>query len=161
MSSTFAAVLRALGQEETGQEGTGKAHQTSPSLPLTSAQDVKLTRATYQLFLNKTKTHKSIAAPSKSSRPKAQDLRPAPIKRKPDLSLGRTLDLEDQRLKLMPAQTNKELVFAHASGILPTQYAIMRNIMKELNVRMGWNKEEERGGFQFIDFAAGYGAAAW
>lgn len=61
----------------------------------------------------------------------------------------------------MPGQTNKELVFAHATGVMPAQYAIMRNIMKELHEKMGWKKEEERGGFQFLDFAAGYGAGAW
>ena len=61
----------------------------------------------------------------------------------------------------MPAQTNKELVFAHASAQIPGQYAIMRNIMRELKLRTGWNEEDNIGDIQFIDFAAGYGAGAW
>ena len=84
-----------------------------------------------------------------------------PIKRTPRHDIGKSLDLDSQPLKLMPAQTNKELVFAHASGQMPAQYAIMRNIMRELQSRSGWNTEENKGDLQFMDFAAGYGAGAW
>lgn len=63
----------------------------------------------------------------------------------------------------MPSRTTKELVYAHAAGYMPTQYAILRNLMREVKMRTGWGEEEgdEKGGVQIVDFGSGYGAGAW
>lgn len=132
-------------------------------------------RATFKLFLNSPNpdpTQLSLPKPDPlrpnssaiAANPKRANLLPEPVKRKPKPLTGETLDLTQQPLKLMPRETNKELVLAHASGLLPTHYAVMRSVMQELKKRTGWTDSTEGadyGGLQFVDFSAGYGAAAW
>lgn len=83
------------------------------------------------------------------------------MKQKPPKK-GITLDLDAQPLKLIPSTATPTLVYAHAAGQMPTQYAIMRNVFRELRTRLGWQEGEEgEGGIQIIDWNAGYGPAAW
>jgi hypothetical protein len=143
--------------------------------PRCAEENPKVLRESYKLFLNTPvpdPTKLSFPKPDPfrpntsaiAANPKRANLLPPPVKRKPKPLTGATLDLTQQPLKLMPRETTKELVFAHASGLLPTHYAVMRNVMQELKKRTGWTEEvegEEQGGLQFVDFSAGYGAAAW
>lgn len=133
----------------------------------------KVLRSAYKLFLNSPVTDPTKLRlpapdplrPNRDPRPGRANLLPAPAKLQNNGNhlKGMTLDLAHQPLKLMPRDTTKELVLAHASGQLPTQYAVLRNIMEELKKRTGWldEPEEQQGGLQFVDFSAGYGAANW
>jgi ribosomal protein RSM22 (predicted rRNA methylase) len=122
-----------------------------------------LTKRCFQLFLPapdaKSRDPQALPPPKKSA---STNLVPRDVaKQKATSKTGRVLDLTLQPLKLMPRQTTPELVLAHAAAELPSQYAVMRTIMRELQSRNGWDAPGAEGRIQIVDFAAGYGATAW
>lgn len=122
-----------------------------------------LTKRAFQLFLPapdaQHRDPQALPPPKKSA---STNLVPRDVaKQKVTSRTGRVLDLTLQPLKLMPRQTTPELVLAHAAAELPSQYAVMRTIMRELQSRNGWDAPGAEGGLQIVDFAAGYGATAW
>lgn len=122
-----------------------------------------LTKRCYNLFLPppdiRHKHPQAIRPPKPSASTNLVPLDPS--KRKQTGRTGSILDLTLQPLRVMPRQTTKELIVAHAAAELPTQYAILRTLMRELQTRYGWDALESQGRIQIVDFAALYGAAAW
>lgn len=122
-----------------------------------------LTKRCYNLFLPppdiRHKHPQAIRSPKPSASTNLVPLDPS--KRKQTGRTGSILDLTLQPLRVMPRQTTKELVVAHAAAELPTQYAILRTLMRELQSRYGWDAPENQGRIQIVDFAALYGASAW
>lgn len=122
-----------------------------------------LTKRCFQLFLPppdvRRRNPQALAAPKRSA---STNLVPRdPAKQKVTSAAGRVLDLTLQPLKAMPRQTTAELVVAHAAAELPTQYAVLRTLMREVQSRNGWDVPGQQGGIQIVDFASGYGATAW
>lgn len=124
-------------------------------------QSAKVFKQTFQLFLNSPSVrtpYNLLPAPPKRTR---ADLRPVnEAKHKPKKN-GKTLDLTAAPLKPMPSETTKELVLAFAAGQLPTEYAILRNLMREVQSRMNWHPSSSPSPIQILDFAAKHGSGAW
>ncbi|CED82391.1 Predicted UDP-galactose transporter [Phaffia rhodozyma] len=150
---------------------------------LFAEQSAKVFKQTYKLFLNSPKVntpYNLLSEPPKTGKKARADIKPI-NKHLLKPKKGKTLDLATLPLKPMPSETTKELVLAFAAGQLPTEYAILRNVMREVQSRMGWNSKNAdsssapstsdqattarhskgEGGIQIIDFAAKHGSGAW